>query len=121
MSVSIATRHLAGAAWNRAAKLYRRARHWAARRSKQLHETRKHTRAQMKHGGERGRDAAHTAYARFVRTSRYWTRLQRRTWPTIAGDLSVRRTLRAIAAGSAPILVGPWLSEVGDEALYWVP
>ena len=42
-------------------------------------------------------------------------------WPAIAQDVSVRRTLRAAAAGSGPIVLGPWLSEVGYEALYWVP
>jgi hypothetical protein len=56
-----------------------------------------------------------------VRTSRYWDRLRRRTWPAIARDVKVRSTLRAAAAGSGPIVLGPWLSEVGYEALYWVP
>ena len=32
-------------------------------------------------------------------------------------DLHMRWLLR----GTAPILVGPWLSEVGFEALYWIP
>jgi hypothetical protein len=35
--------------------------------------------------------------------------------------VSARRALRAAAAGSGPIVLGPWLSEVGYEALYWVP
>jgi hypothetical protein len=29
--------------------------------------------------------------------------------------------IRKIAAGTKPIVVGPWLSEVGFEVLYWVP
>jgi pimeloyl-ACP methyl ester carboxylesterase len=29
--------------------------------------------------------------------------------------------LRQAASGSDPIIVGPWLSEVGYETLYWVP
>jgi hypothetical protein len=33
----------------------------------------------------------------------------------------VKRTLRREAAGSRPIIVGPWTSEVGYEALYWIP
>ncbi len=33
----------------------------------------------------------------------------------------LRRELERIAAGSKPILVGPWLSEVGFELLYWIP
>jgi hypothetical protein len=75
----------------------------------------------MKMSGERGRDAAQQAYAGAVRTSRYWDRLRRRAWPVVARDVAVRRTLRRAAAGSGPIVVGPWLSEVGYEALYWVP
>jgi hypothetical protein len=34
---------------------------------------------------------------------------------------AVEREIAAVARGSAPILVGPWLAEVGYEALYWVP
>ena len=33
----------------------------------------------------------------------------------------VERELSAIAAGTRPIVVGPWLGEVGFELLYWVP
>jgi hypothetical protein len=33
----------------------------------------------------------------------------------------VTRTLAREGAGSRPIVVGPWTSEVGYEALYWVP
>jgi hypothetical protein len=91
------------------------------RRRKNVHESGKHARAQVKLGGDLGRDAAQNAYAGVVRTSRYWDRLRRRTWPAIARDVSARRTLRTAAAGSGPIILGPWLSEVGYEALYWVP
>ena len=121
MSISLAAQNLARVVWNRTAKLYRRGRHWTLRRQKDLRETGKHARAQVKLGREAGRDTAQTAYAGLVRGSRYWDRLRRRTWATIARDVSARRTLRAAAAGSGPILLGPWLSEVGYEALYWVP
>ena len=33
----------------------------------------------------------------------------------------IERELAAIAAGTRPIAVGPWLGEVGFELLYWVP
>ena len=121
MSISLAAQNLARVVWNRTAKLYRCGRHWTLRRQKDLRETGKHARAQVKLGREAGRDTAQTAYAGLVRGSRYWDRLRRRTWPTIARDVSARRPLRAAAAGSGPILLGPWLSEVGYEALYWVP
>ena len=121
MSFSLAAQNLARVVWNRTAKLYRRGRHWSLRRQKDLRETQKHARAQVKFGSERSRDAAQHAYAGVVRTSRYWDRLRLRTWPLVARDVSVRRALRSIANSSAPIIVGPWLSEVGYEALYWVP
>ena len=91
------------------------------RRQKDLRESRKHARAQVKLGRERGRDAAQQAYAGVVRTTRYWERLRHRAWPVVARDLAVRRTLRSVANSRAPIIVGPWLSEVGYEVLYWVP
>ncbi len=34
---------------------------------------------------------------------------------------AVEEEIAAIAAGSTPIVAGPWLAEVGYEALYWVP
>jgi len=121
MSFSLAAQNLARVVWNRTAKLYRRGRHWTQKQQKDLRETGKHARAQAKLGREAGRDTAQVAYAGLVRTSRYWDRLRRRTWSSVARDVSARRALRAAAAGSEPILVGPWLSEVGYEALYWVP
>lgn len=40
-------------------------------------------------------------------------------------DMSVisrtRDDLKKIGAGSGPVLIGPWLSEVGFELLYWLP
>jgi hypothetical protein len=121
MSFSIAAQNLARVVWNRTAKLYRHGRHWTLRRQKDIRESGKHARAQVKLGRERGRDAAQVAYTEAVRTSRYWDRIRRRTWPAISRDVSARRALRAAAAGSGPIMLGPWLSEVGYEALYWVP
>ena len=121
MSIALATQNVARIVWNRTAKLYRRARHWTARRQKDVRETGKHARAQVKLGSERGRDAAQHAYAGLVRSSRYWDRLRHRAWPVVARDVSVRRALRSVANSPGPIIVGPWLSEVGYEALYWVP
>ena len=31
------------------------------------------------------------------------------------------RRLRGLAEGKAPIILGPWLAEVGYEVLYWIP
>lgn len=36
-------------------------------------------------------------------------------------EWAVERELDAVTRGSHPVIVGPWLSEVGYETLYWVP
>lgn len=36
-------------------------------------------------------------------------------------ELRVERALARAAAGTRPIVAGPWTSEVGYEALYWLP
>lgn len=33
----------------------------------------------------------------------------------------IEATLAGLAQGKAPIIVGPWLAEVGYEVLYWIP
>src|ERR1700749_2101260 len=33
----------------------------------------------------------------------------------------VKRKLEALAVNTDPIVVGPWISEVGFELLYWIP
>jgi len=55
-----------------------------------------------------------------VRTMRAFDRWREEAWSTAALQWSVRGELRAAARGSDPIIVGPWLGEVGYEALYWV-
>jgi hypothetical protein len=42
-------------------------------------------------------------------------------WTTWRRQWSVENDLEKAVGGSGPILVGPWLSEVGYEVLYWVP
>jgi hypothetical protein len=45
----------------------------------------------------------------------------REQWTTWRQQWEVERDLERAIEGTAPILAGPWLSEVGYEALYWVP
>jgi hypothetical protein len=40
---------------------------------------------------------------------------------TYRAEWSVERELARVVSGSTPIIVGPWLSEVGYEVLYWIP
>ncbi len=42
-------------------------------------------------------------------------------WGVVRGEWRAERELERIVAGDAPILAGPWLSEVGYEVLYWIP
>ena len=42
-------------------------------------------------------------------------------WTTWRLEWEVERELERVVSGTQPIIVGPWLSEVGYEVLYWVP
>ncbi len=45
----------------------------------------------------------------------------RRRRETYRAESAIEREIARLTRGSAPIIVGPWLSEVGYEVLYWVP
>src|SRR5262245_54152257 len=40
---------------------------------------------------------------------------------TYRAEWRVEREIARVVSGSDPIIVGPWLSEVGYEVLYWIP
>ena len=40
---------------------------------------------------------------------------------TYRAERALERDIARVVSGSDPIIVGPWLSEVGYEVLYWVP
>ena len=42
-------------------------------------------------------------------------------WTTWRREWEVERDLERALSGTEPIIVGPWLSEVGYEVLYWIP
>lgn len=121
MSTDIAARNLARAAWNYAAKLSRAVQRRTRRALKAASESAKDVRGQVRRRGADGRDTLQHAYSRTVKTARAWERVRRRAWGSATTELSVRRELQKAASGNLPIVVGPWLSEVGYEALYWVP
>jgi hypothetical protein len=114
-------RNLTRAAWNIAAKRVRALRQRLRRASKRGREAGKGLRAGARGAVTGGRDATRHAYNGLVRTSRYWERVRARTVPKLRRELSVRGELRRLSRADTPILVGPWLSEVGYEVLYWVP
>jgi hypothetical protein len=117
----VIARNLLLVVWNRAARWMRVSSKHARRGVKHANESVKEARAQVKHGRDWGRDAAQHTYAGTVRTTRAWDRVRRRAWNGAVTEHSVRRDLRAAARGNGAIVVGPWLGEVGYEALYWVP
>ena len=42
-------------------------------------------------------------------------------WALLSAESGIVREIERIAERGEPIIVGPWMSEVGYEALYWVP
>lgn len=106
---------------NRAAKVYRHYSSRARRLAKRSAEQAKNTRTTARLAVERGADGIEHMRGDAVRSAKYWSRLKQQLLEPFGHDLSIRRELRAVASGSGPIVVGPWLSEVGYEALYWVP
>ncbi len=45
----------------------------------------------------------------------------KKRFDTHRAEWAVEREVASLATGSHPLIVGPWLSEVGYEVLYWVP
>ena len=56
----------------------------------------------------------------FVRVARRAARL-REQFDYRRQEMAVEREIAAVARRGAPIIAGPWLAEVGYEALYWIP
>ncbi len=42
-------------------------------------------------------------------------------WAALSAESGIVQEIERIAERGEPIIVGPWMSEVGYEALYWVP
>ena len=106
---------------NRLAKLFRHYAGRTRRAAKRSTEQVKNARTGVRQAAERRRDDLEHARASVVHSARYWQRVREELVEPLRHDLSIRRELRRVAAGDGPILVGPWLSEVGYEVLYWVP
>ena len=53
-----------------------------------------------------------------------WRSRRRRVqekWAAVRTEISLEQEIERLTDTGDPIVVGPWLSEVGYEALYWVP
>lgn len=78
--------------------------------------------------GERVRDTTGNAAKAVFRRARRPVRAARRRssqlqqqWEFSRTEWNIEREIEAIVTRGRPIVVGPWLSEVGFETLYWVP
>ena len=56
-----------------------------------------------------------------VRATRRAERFREHVLAPLHEERRVLSHIRKVASGDAPIIVGPWISEVGYEVLYWVP
>ena len=63
---------------------------------------------------------ATAAPKRGVRIARRLNRVQQQV-AALHAEWQVEREIASVARGRGAILVGPWLSEVGFEVLYWIP
>ena len=114
-------RNLLLASRNLVAKLYRSIQRRSRRGAKVTSEAGKSVKAKLRHDIAIGTETAHDGYRVTVRATRSVRRLNEQWWSRLQREVEASRHLRKAARGSQPIIVGPWLSEVGYEALYWIP
>ena len=112
---------VAAAVRNRAAKALRDADRRVRRLLHGVGMAAKRARLSLRRHGVSARDRTRVAYSGSVKASRAIDRWRHQAWERAATEMVVRRSLRRTARGDRPIIVGPWLGEVGYEALYWVP
>ena len=124
MNVLAVAANLAGAAANRVSRVGRR----AAKRVRRLRRLWRSGQKGLTSVVRAARRVAGNTHALPLRVSRAATRTRRRAarfrehavepW---LEQRQIERELAGLARGREPILVGPWLSEVGYEVLYWRP
>ena len=84
------------------------------------------------HAGRRAVERVHDRVVNFFkdtlrRVRRPWRAAHRRKgqvqerWEFYRTEWRIERELEAIVSRGRPLVVGPWLSEVGFETLYWIP
>jgi hypothetical protein len=106
-----------------AARLRHAAHHWHGV-SKELARAGRHLRRQqeiVQHAPAHARRRIQRSKAAMLRTRNRWARFDDHVLQPYAVERRVKRRLARAASGSGPIVVGPWTSEVGYEALYWIP
>lgn len=121
MNVLTGASNLAGVAANRLGRLGRHA-------VKRLNRLWRSGRRGLESSVHTGRRAARETGALPIRINKAATRMRKRSarfskhvvepW---LEQRQIERELEALARGRQPIVIGPWLSEVGYEVLYWRP
>jgi hypothetical protein len=98
---------------------------WAGKVS---HESVNDARHGVRRAGERARDHVVTVAKEWFRRVRRPVRAAGRRrrqleeqWGFYRTEWEIERELETLVARGRPIVVGPWLSEVGFETLYWLP
>lgn len=121
MNVRAVAVNLAGVAANRANRLRRH----SFRRVQRLWRAWQHAVAAPVHAGRRVAAEAGALPGRadkaLVRARKRVARYREHVIEPWREQREIERELAALSRGSGPIIVGPWLSEVGYEVLYWRP
>jgi hypothetical protein len=102
-------------------KIRRRLSRMATRLLRKSAKRAKATRSDARVAAHQARDHATNALGGLVRARKRAQRFSELQVEPYLQQWGIERQLTRLAAGSAPIIAGPWLSEVGYEALYWVP
>lgn len=121
MNILAAAANLAAAAVNRVSRFGRH----AAKRAQRLARTGQRSLESSASAGRRGASNVLDAPERIGRAARRTRkraeRFREHVFDPWIEQRAVERELAALARGTDPIVVGPWLSEVGYEVLYWRP
>jgi hypothetical protein len=116
--------NLARAALNLAGVRLRRAeRHWrtAARVAGHLGRQASRQQERLARAPELARARIDQGRAAIERSRKRLVRFDDHVFEPYRIERQIKRALAQQAAGRGPLIVGPWTSEVGYEALYWVP
>jgi hypothetical protein len=116
--------NIAQAAVNLAGVRLRRAeRHWrgAAHTIQRLGRRARRQGEILAHAPAAARAQIQRGTAALVRTRNRLERFDDHVVAPYRIELSVKRQLARAASAGRPVIAGPWISEVGYEALYWVP
>jgi hypothetical protein len=103
--------------------LAKRGRHYSSRLARARH----HARTMMRDLRTASTNLAGTAWRRFLGLRkpfvRGWKRHERKQQRRAVErfERGVERRVNGVAGSRRPIILGPWLSEVGFEVLYWIP